>query len=80
MKINYVFLLGFPPIFLIILLLGVVLSHRFAGPLKRINREMESMAESGDIGKRLSVRKNDDIKPVVDSINRLLDRLSKKNT
>ena len=78
MKVNYVFLLGFPPIFIIILVLGVILSHRFAGPFKRIKCEMDAIAESGDIEKRLYVRKKDDIKPIVDSINHLLDSLSKK--
>ena len=78
MKINYAFLLGFPPNFIIILLLGAVLSHRFAGPFKRIKIETDAMAESGDIEKRLYVRKSDDIKPVVDSFNHLLDSLSKK--
>jgi methyl-accepting chemotaxis protein len=78
MKINYVFFIGFPPIFMIILFLGVILSHRFAGPLKRIKRDMDAIAESGDIEKRLYVRKDDDIKPVVDSINHLLDSISKK--
>jgi len=78
MKINFFMLLIFPPIFIVILIIGAFLSNSFVGPFKRIEREINAIAESGDIEKRLSVRKNDAIRPLIGSINNLLDNISKK--
>lgn len=78
MKINYVMLFGFPIFFMIVLVLGVIMSNRLIGPLKRITRELNTAADSGDASTRLFIRKNDYIKPLVDAINRLLDAVSKK--
>lgn len=78
MKINYVMLFGFPIFFIIVLVLGIMMSNRLIGPLRRITREINTAADSGDISTRISIRKNDYIKPLVDSINKLLDAASKK--
>ena len=77
-KINVMLLIGIPPIFLLLILWGIILSHRFEGPIERVKREVEKISESGDYRKRIHLRKHDDIKPIVDSINRLLDSFSKK--
>lgn len=78
MKLNYILLMGFPIFFLIIVAVGVALSHRLIGPLRRIKRDIDTISESGDSSKRIYVRKNDDIKPIVDSINKLLDNMAGK--
>jgi methyl-accepting chemotaxis protein len=75
-KINMILLAGFPPLVLLLLLWGVILSHRFAGPMERLRNEIEAISRSGDYSKRLKVRKNDEIRPLADVINRLLDKVS----
>jgi signal transduction histidine kinase len=77
-KINMVLLIGVPPLFLIIILWGIVLSHRFAGPIERIERELKRMTHNKDYSLRIHLRKGDDIKPVADAINHLLDSIERK--
>lgn len=77
MKTNLGIALGFIPLFLLLLTWGLILSHRFAGPLERLQREIDEMAKQGNFSARLSVRKYDYVKPLVDSINNLLNKISK---
>jgi len=74
-KINMILLLGFPPLFLLLLLWGVLVSHRFTGPLRRLKDEIEYISKSGDYTKRLRVRKHDDLKLLVEAINKLVSRI-----
>ena len=78
-KINTMLLIGVPPLFLILILWGIVLSHKFAGPLERLEKELKRILEHGDYKSRVHLRKNDDIKPLADEINRILDRLEGKH-
>ena len=71
-KINMIILVGFPPLVLLLFFWGLILSHRFAGPLRRIEKELDEIAESGDFKKRIKVRQHDDIRKVANSINKLL--------
>jgi len=77
-KINMLLLIGVPPLFLILVLWGMVLSHRFAGPIERLQKELKRIAHSRDYKIRIRVRKGDDIKPIADGINELLDSIEKK--
>ena len=77
-KINTVLVIGLPPLFLLLIWWGVVLSHRIAGPLQRIEKELSKITNSHDFSHRINLRKNDDVKPVADAINKLLDSLHKK--
>ncbi|MDD5428570.1 MAG: hypothetical protein PHI58_04965 [Candidatus Omnitrophica bacterium] len=77
-KINMVLLIGMPPLFLILIVWGVVLSHRFAGPIERLEKELKRIAHSKDYKIRLRVRKGDDIKPVADAVNELLNSVERK--
>jgi hypothetical protein len=77
-KINALLAIGLPPLFLLLIWWGTVLSHRFAGPLQRIERELHRITHNHDFSHRIHLRKNDDVKPVADAINRLLDSIHKK--
>ena len=77
-KINLILLVGIPPLFTLLILWGMILSHRFAGPLLRLEREIRDMASRGDFGRRLRVRKNDDLRPIADAVNTLLDKAEGK--
>ena len=77
-KINMILLIGVPPLFIILILWGIILSHRLAGPLERLEKEIAKISEEGDHVKRIKVRKNDDIRPITDSINALLEKIGEK--
>jgi hypothetical protein len=77
-KINMILIIGVPPLFLILILWGIVLSHRFAGPIERLQRELKKIAHNRDYKIRLHIRKGDDIKPIADAVNELLDSIEKK--
>ena len=77
-KINTILAVGLPPLFLLLIWWGTVLSHRFVGPLERIEKELNKVAHSQDFSHRVRLRKNDDVKPIADAINKLLDSLHKK--
>ena len=76
-KINIILLIGLPPLFLILILWGIVLSHRFTGPMERLEREIKRIVEHGEHSHRIKLRRNDDMKPVADAINELLERINK---
>lgn len=77
-KINMMLLIGVPPLFLILILWGVVLSHRFAGPIERLEKEIKRIAEHRDYKARIHIRKGDDVKPIADVINELLESIERK--
>jgi len=72
-KINIILLVGVPPLLAILLLWGIAVSHRFAGPLERLESELKKITEKGDYKHRIHLRKNDDLRPIADVINKLLD-------
>lgn len=78
-KINMILLVGVPPLFLLLVLWGIVLSHRFAGPMERLEKELKRMADHSDFKKRIKVRKHDYLSPIVDAVNDLLDKVEEKN-
>ena len=71
MKTNLAIAVGFIPLLLLLFAWGVIVSNRIAGPLQRLQRELDEMSKESAI-KPLGVRKYDYIKPLVDSINKLL--------
>ena len=76
-KINFILLIGVPPLLLILILWGVVLSHRFAGPLERLEDDLKKIIEGEEYKKRIRLRRDDDVKPIADEINRLLDKIER---
>ena len=77
-KINTVLTISLPPLFLLLIWWGTVLSHRIAGPLQRIEKELNKITHSHDFSHRIHLRKSDDVKPIADAINKLLDSLPGK--
>jgi membrane-anchored glycerophosphoryl diester phosphodiesterase (GDPDase) len=77
-KINLILILGVPPLFALLIWWGIILSHRFAGPVERLESELKRMSECGDYSCRIKMRKHDDMRPIADAINRLLERLDGK--
>jgi signal transduction histidine kinase len=76
-KINTILIIGVPPLFVILILWGIVLSHRLAGPMERLESEIKKISQ-GNHTHRIKVRKNDDIRPIADAINALLDSMEER--
>jgi methyl-accepting chemotaxis protein len=64
-------------IMLIISVLGILYSHRIAGPVYRMQKDIEK-ALAGDKGVRVHLRKNDKLKDLAEKVNALIDAYEKK--
>ena len=71
MKTNMAIMIGFIPLLLLLFIWGVIISNRLTGPLRRLQRELDEMTKNSSIT-RLSVRRDDYIGPLINSINKLL--------
>lgn len=76
-RVNIVLAIGIPAIFLLLYWWGLILSHRMAGPIERLKKELDRVLK-GDYSHRISVRKHDELKPFVDDINKILEKLEEK--
>ena len=76
-RINAILLIGLPIVFILLFGWGAVLSHRLAGPIDRLGRELARVVQ-GDYKIRLSVRKEDEVIEIVSNINKILDKLEEK--
>lgn len=72
-KVNFILVIGLVPLFILLFLWGLILSHRFVGPLQRIEKELDKILE-GDTSIRFKVRDKDDIKSIVDKLNIVLEK------
>lgn len=69
-----VFLVGVIYIF-VVTLAAVFLSHRTVGPLGRLENDLRRLAESDEVPEPLKVRDGDNLEGLVDSVNRLIERM-----
>ena len=76
-KINFLLLIGLPPIVILLFIWGALLTHRLIGPLNRLENDLKEISE-GDYSVRLKIRKDDDLRPIADTINKIIDKLEKK--
>ena len=60
-------------------LLGILLSHRIAGPVHRMRVHMQKVAEGGVI-EELKLRKDDHFMDLADDYNKVLERLRRAET
>ena len=73
-RINNLLVLTLPALILVILWCALVISHRFAGPIERLENDLDQIL-SGNRHHRVRLRKNDDLKGVADRINALVRRM-----
>lgn len=73
-RVNTLLIVALPVLAFIILWVALVISHRFAGPVERIESDLDQMI-AGDHKHRVRLRKNDDLKGIADRINVLVKRL-----
>src|SRR3989338_6276371 len=73
-RINNLLSLTLPVLALVILWCALIISHRFAGPIERLEKDLDQIL-SGDSRHRVHLRKNDDLRGVADRVNALVRRL-----
>lgn len=78
-RLNIFLSISIPALFVILLSVGIFLSRRLAGPIKRLETELDEIITGNLVSKRLKLRIDDELKPMIDSVNLLLDRVEKVN-
>ena len=73
-KINGLLLFGLPLIILLIAGWGLIIFTGLVGPINRVKKELDGIIK-GDYSERIKIRKGDDLKPIADGINTLLDKI-----
>ena len=73
-KINLILLFGLPVIAVAVLFWGLLISHRIAGPVYRLEKELDKIAK-GDFSLRIKFRRKDELASVAAGINRVLDKI-----
>lgn len=76
MRVNGVLLLFLPVLALIFLWLAIVMSHRFGGPIERLERELDQIL-GGDYTHRIRMRESDDLSGVAKRLNKVMDIVRK---
>ncbi|NQT07369.1 MAG: methyl-accepting chemotaxis protein [Candidatus Omnitrophica bacterium] len=76
-KINIILLIVLPIVFIVLFWIGLIVSHKLAGPVDRLNRELSEIAR-GDHKRRIKLRKGDELEPAAESVNKILDKLEGK--
>jgi methyl-accepting chemotaxis protein len=61
-----------------IMLLGIILTHRIAGPIFRIEKDLEKSLETGEMPVIRPVRKNDEFQGFFDTLHKFIQKVSKK--
>ncbi len=75
-RINIILVVALPLLFAFFWGLGIVMSHRMAGPIDRLTNELDDIVMTGNFKKRIVVRKEDELKSFVENIDKLLAKVS----
>ncbi|MBI4040282.1 MAG: methyl-accepting chemotaxis protein [Deltaproteobacteria bacterium] len=73
-KVNWYLAIGLPIIFAIVFFYGVIISHRFAGPMFRLEKDLDQII-AGNHSVRIKFRKYDRLDNIAEKLNKVLDRL-----
>lgn len=71
-RVNRLLIIGLPILFGLILFFAFRLAHRFAGPLDRLEHDLDVMIKTHHFDKPLRVRRHDVLYSLVDKINHAL--------
>ena len=55
----------------------LIISHRLAGPIYRLEKDLEHIAK-GNFSIRIKFRKKDELKSIAEGINKILDEMEKR--
>ena len=59
----------------LVMILAIIYSHRIAGPIYRVKRYLDMMAESNDLPPPISFREYDEFKEIADSVNKVIKKI-----
>ncbi len=79
-KVNVFLTVSIPILFVILISIGIFLSRKLAGPIERVEKELSEIVEGCLTSRRLKLRKGDELKPMIDDVNRLLDKIEKESS
>lgn len=77
-KVNIFLMVIIPILFLVLISIGIFLSRKLAGPIERLENELSEIIEGNLMSRRLKLRKNDELKPMIDDVNILLDKIERR--
>ncbi len=72
-KVNLIIFIAVPISLFLIWLVAIDLSNRIAGPIYRVERELNARL-TGEKSGPISVRKKDEIRPLVEKLNKLISK------
>lgn len=75
-KVNIYLAIGLPIIFAVIFVYAVIISHRLAGPIFRLEKDLDQII-SGDRSVRIHFRRKDCLDNLANKLNQVLDKLPK---
>jgi len=78
-QIGLILIIVLPVVICLLFGWGVVLSHRMAGPIFRLQKDLKDVAE-GDYERRIIFRKRDDLDELAERVNKVLDLLPVRGT
>ena len=58
-------------------IISIYMSHRIAGPLEKLRKCLQEVAETGKFGQLISFRKSDFFRELADDFNRMIERVKK---
>ena len=76
-RVNQLLSILLPPLVLITLWIALAISHRFAGPIERLETDLDEIL-TGNHNHKIRLRKNDDLSGVAQRINALVGLLARK--
>lgn len=68
-------LFAFPSLTITLLIWGLLISNRIAGPLYRLEKDLNRILSGEDFRSRIPIRKNDELSGLSNQINHLLEKI-----
>ena len=73
-KVNLYLAVALPILFLIIFIYAVIISHRLAGPIFRLEKDLDKII-AGDYSVRIRFREKDKLDRLANKLNQVLEKL-----
>ena len=76
-RVNEIIMIGLPVAFALIFFFALRVSHELAGPLYRIERELDIMVHTHDFTKPIKLRPKDQLHSLASKVNRVIQAARK---
>lgn len=75
-KVNIILIIAVPVVLYYLIHAALVYSNRIIGPIPRLEREIDKALTAGGYPVKFKTRDNDELKPFVDKLNQLMERIA----